>query len=190
MEYQPRLQFVYVARSANVHVAWRSINPGWDAWEKNKWYNNLERCSRSQAQNHLTVPQTWRLHPWAKVLTTSSQVTCCQQGNVQFAEIDQQLQHMSWVWHLEPACGKSSPNWWEMRISESAGAKITKVSLQGGQGGKKCCTSICMVQYILRMNYTTLHRAEQHRKRARERARKRADFTANPFVFTQTFNML
>lgn len=38
---------------------------------------------------------------------------------------------------------------------------------------------------ILRKKLTTLRRAESHRRRGRERARRRAAFISNPFGFTK-----
>ena len=42
------------------------------------------------------------------------------------------------------------------------------------------------LRVILRKRLMTLHRAEWHRKRRKERARKRASFIANPFGFTKS----
>ncbi|KAJ8359312.1 hypothetical protein SKAU_G00158370 [Synaphobranchus kaupii] len=45
--------------------------------------------------------------------------------------------------------------------------------------------SLAELQYILRKKLMTLRRAEWHRRRGRERARKRAAFIANPVGFTK-----
>ena len=51
--------------------------------------------------------------------------------------------------------------------------------------GEEECIGLTQLMCILRKKIRVLHRAECHRRRQHERARKRAAFIANPFKFTK-----
>ena len=84
----------------------------------------------------------------------------------------------------QPTRGLGEPNRREVKISQLR-QELRLLGRQFKQAREEEKAGLAELRSILRKKLTTLHQAEWHRRRGRERARKCAAFISNPFGFTK-----
>lgn len=85
---------------------------------------------------------------------------------------------------LPKAQNIARPNRREIKISQLR-KELKALSRQYKRASEEEKPALTELQDILRQKLISLRRAERHRRRGRERARKRMAFVANPFSFTK-----
>lgn len=83
-----------------------------------------------------------------------------------------------------PSSGTSGPNHWDEKIPQLR-HELCVLRRQFKQANEEAKDALAELRNIVRSKFTTIHRAEWHTKRGKERARRLAEFVANPFGFTR-----